>query len=191
MSIIAKHYTLIINKSTLPKLKLTPATLYKLFSDYECSEDDFLFKVSYQGTAHPTIYQQLLKLNLIADDHYYISADASKLSVPLPSWLDTDTIKAFQGKSYVPLIFFSKQENVPSIKLSEINMTLVNIPLPEQLFSDKRMSNFIVIEDFVEKREANLRHKGSTKIISSKHKKDKLDIPTILKNIFIRNKVKS
>ncbi len=190
MSIIAKHYTLIINKSALQKLKISASTLYKLFSEHERSEDDFLFKISYQGVAHPTIYQQVLKLNLVADDHFYIVAEASKLTLPVPAWLDTDTIKGFQGKSYIPLIFFHKQENIPVLKLSEINMTLVNIPLPDVLFSDKRMSNFIIVEDFVEKREANLRSKGISKTISSKQKKDKLDIPTIIKNIFIRNKVK-
>ena len=185
MSVIAKNHTLIINKSAVNRIKLNVDKLKKIFHGFECSEDDFLFKVSYYGASHPHIHQLLLKHELENGEHYSFFPDAGKVTFNLPSWLDIDTIKDLS--KVTPLDIFSKQENVPSLKLSEINKTLVNVVLPNDLFSEKRMSNFIIIEDFTEKREANLRTKNKKPILSEKNN-SKLDIPTIIKNIFNKSK---
>lgn len=185
MSVIAKNHTLIINKALAMKLKLSVDKLKKIFDSFECTEDDYLLKVVYHGASHPHIYQLLLKYELENNEHYCLISDAGKLHVNLPSWLDVDSIKDLSKNT--PLILFSKQENIPSLKLSEINTTLVNVVLPSNLFSEKRMSNFIVLEDYTEKREANLKNKNKPSPSNDKSQ-DKLDIPTIIKNIFNRNK---
>ena len=96
-----------------------------------------------------------------------------KLLTANPSWLDTDTIKNLHSAN-VPLLLFHKQETLPVIKLSEITTCFVNLNIPLELFSEKRMSNFAVIEDILlTKQEA----------VSQKNYLDYSGIPTIIKHL--------
>lgn len=157
MTIIAKNHTLIIDKHSLKTFDAK--NLMELFHAYECTEDDHLFKVSY--TCSTSI---LLSLLTNFDFVYFQVEDPCKLNQTLPEWLLTDTLR-IKTSTVLPLIFYHKQETLPVINLSEINMTLANVVLPNQVYSEKRMSNFKIKKDFVEKREVHLRNKEKSQTL--------------------------